>query len=166
MPLSVLLRIALALPIALWLVLPALAGDSSGLDPALIDQCLADASTDGGRLDCAGVGQESCLAYAEAEHGDVDVLDRQLNCLDAEWQVWETRLTETYDRLKATEDERGAEHVDALVKMERDWIAFRDARCAYDRIINTSSPVAEAKCKLNETARQMILLMAYQRGRA
>lgn len=87
------LRIALVVPVAFWLTLPTWAGDSSGLDPALIDQCLADASTDGGRLDCAGAGQESCLAYAEAKHADVGLVDRQLNCLDAEWQVWETRLT-------------------------------------------------------------------------
>jgi uncharacterized protein YecT (DUF1311 family) len=31
--------------------------------------------------------QDSCLAYAEAEHGDVDAVDRQLNCVDAEWQT-------------------------------------------------------------------------------
>ena len=153
---------------ALWLGSPAMAGDSSSLDPALIDQCLADAQTDGARLDCAGSGQESCLAYAEAEHGEVELVDRQLNCLDAEWQAWETKLTETYDKLKAIEEERGAERAEALVAMERDWIAFRDARCAYDRITNgggTGGALAEPACKLNETARQVILLMAYQRER-
>lgn len=160
--------LALALPVAVWFAVPALAGDSSGLDPALIDQCLADAETDGARLDCAGVGQESCLAYAEAEHGEIALVDRHLNCLDAEWQAWETKLTETYDALKATEEARGADRTDALVAMERDWIAFRDARCAYDRITNgggTGGVLAEPTCKLNETARQVILLMAYQRDR-
>ena len=155
------LRIALALPATLWLAPPSWAGDSSGLDPALIDQCLADASTVGGQLDCAGAGQESCLAYAEAEHGDIDPVDRQLNCLDAEWQVWETRLTETYDELKAVEEERGAQGAEALVTMERGWITFRDARCEYERITKSGGPVAEVGCKLNETARQVILLMAY-----
>ena len=155
------LRIVLALPAALWLAPPAWAGDSSGLDPARIDQCLADASTVGRQLDCAGVGQESCLAYAEAEHGDIDPVDRQLNCLDAEWQVWETRLTETYDELKAVEEERGAQGAEALVTMERGWIAFRDARCAYEGITKSDGAVAEVGCKLNETARQVILLMAY-----
>ena len=89
-------------------------------------------------------------------------MDRQLNCLNAEWQTWETRLTETYDGLKAIEEERGAEAADALVTMERGWIAFRDARCAYEQITNSDDPAAEATCKLNETARQVILLMAYQ----
>jgi uncharacterized protein YecT (DUF1311 family) len=45
--------------------------------------------------------------------------------------------------------------------MERGWIAFRDARCAYEQITNSDDPAAEGKCKLNETARQVILLMAY-----
>ena len=163
---SIPLRIAVALSAALWLTLPTWAGDSSGLDPALIDQCLADASTDGGRLDCAGVGQESCLAYVKAEHGDVTPTDRRLNCLDAEWQTWETRLTETYDGLKAIEEERGAEAAEALVTMERGWIAFRDARCAYEQITNSDDPAAEATCKLNETARQVIMLMAYHQDQA
>lgn len=161
MLLSTPLRIALALPATLWLAPPSWAGDSSGLDPALIDQCLADASTEGEQLDCAGVGQESCLAYAKAEHRDIDPVDRQLNCLDAEWQVWETRLTETYDELKAVEEERGGQGAEALVRMERGWIAFRDARCAYEGITKSDGAVAEVGCKLNETARQVILLMAY-----
>ncbi len=161
MLLSTPLRIALALPATLWLAPSSWAGDSSGLDPALIDQCLADASTEGEQLDCAGVGQESCLAYAKAEHGDIDPADRQLNCLDAEWQVWETRLTETYDELKAVEEERGAQGAEALVTMERGWIAFRDARCAYEGITKSDGAVGEAGCKLNETARQVILLMTY-----
>ncbi|WP_374302618.1 lysozyme inhibitor LprI family protein [Paracoccus sp. (in: a-proteobacteria)] len=147
---------------------PAVAGDSSGLDPAVVDQCLADAATDGARLDCAGAGQESCLAYAEAEHGEVAPVDRQLNCLDAEWQAWEAKLNEVYDDLKAVEEQRGPDRAEALVAMERSWIAFRDARCAYDRLTNgggTGGATAEPLCKLNETARQVILLMAYRRDR-
>ena len=52
--------------------------------------------------------------------------------------------------------------------MQRDWIRFRDARCAYDRLTNgggTGGAVAEPLCKLQETARQVILLMAYRRDR-
>lgn len=57
---------------------------------------------------------------------------------------------------------------EALVTMERDWIACRDARCAYDGITNgggTGGALAEPTCMLNETARQVILLMAYRRDR-
>lgn len=154
--------------VALCMGSPSFAGESSGVDPALIDQCLAAADTDGARFDCAGTGQPDCLALAQENHADLDPVDRQLNCLDAEWQIWEAKLTETYDRLKATEQERGAERAEALVAMERDWIAFRDARCAYDRITNgrgTGGAVAEPTCRLDETARQVILLMAYQRDR-
>lgn len=162
-----------ALGAALFFAMTALptgseAGDASGYDPQVLEQCLADAETDGARLDCAGAGQQACLDYVAAEHPDVHPVDRQLNCLDAEWQAWEARLGETYEALKRTEQERGADRADALTAMERDWIAFRDARCAYDKITNgggTGGAVAEPTCRLNETARQVILLMSYQRDR-
>lgn len=161
-------RLAAAAMCACLLPLPAVAGDSSGLDTALLDQCLADAETVGARMDCAGAAQDSCLSYVEAEHPEVAPVDRQLNCLDAEWQFWEARLTETYDTLKATEEQRGADRAEALTEMERRWIAFRDARCGYDRITNgggTGGATAEPLCRLNETARQVILLMGYQEDR-
>lgn len=148
--------------------LPVLGGDASGLDPAIIDQCLTSAETDGQRLDCAGAGQESCTAFVEREHPDLSPVDRQLGCLDAEWQVWEGKLTSAYDRLKETEEARDAERAVALTAMERDWITFRDARCAYAKITNghgTGGILAEPTCKLHETARQVILLMGYQNDR-
>lgn len=148
--------------------LPLAAGDASGLDPAIIEECLIAAATDGQRLDCAGSGVKACLDYAATEHPDVHPIDRELNCTDAEWQVWDEKLGQTYDALKAVETERGAERADALVQMERDWITFRDARCVYDKITNgrgTGGALAEPACKLNETARQVILLMSYQRDR-
>ncbi|WP_333684302.1 lysozyme inhibitor LprI family protein [Pontibaca methylaminivorans] len=143
-------------------------GDASGLDPAMIDQCLASASSEGERSDCAGAGQESCLAFVAARHPDLSVIDRQLGCLDAEQQAWDTKLQSTYDALKSTEAERGNERAAALIAMERAWIAFRDSRCAYDKVTNghgTGGILAEPTCRLRETARQTALLMSYRDDR-
>lgn len=162
-------RVLAALTLALALPPGATAaGEPSGVDTQALDQCLADAATDGARLDCAGSAQPACLTYAETRHPEMHPVDRQLHCIDAEWQYWETRLNDTYTALKATEDARGADRAAALVAMERGWIAFRDTRCAYDRLTNgrgTGGAVAEPLCRLNETARQVILLDAYRRDR-
>lgn len=146
----------------------ALAGEPSGVDTQALDQCLADAATDGARLDCAGSGQAACLAYAEDRHPEMHPVDRQLHCLDAEWQFWETRLNDSYSALKGSEAGRGYDRAEALTTMERQWIAFRDARCAYDQASNgrgTGGILAEPTCKLNETARQVVLLGSYRRDR-
>lgn len=143
-------------------------GDASGFDPGVIDQCLASADSEGERADCAGAGQESCLAFVAARHPDLAVVDRQLGCLDAEQQAWDAKLQSTYDALKSTEAERGDERAAALIAMERAWIAFRDSRCAYDKVTNghgTGGILAEPTCRVRETARQTALLMSYQDDR-
>ncbi|MFD1880934.1 lysozyme inhibitor LprI family protein [Paracoccus pacificus] len=146
----------------------AIGGDASGVDPQALAQCISNADSDGARLDCAGTAQPACIAYAKSRYPEMNPVDMQLNCLDAEWQYWETELTRVYTELLATEEARGADRAAALRRMERDWISFRDARCAYDKVTNgrgTGGAVAEPQCKLNETARQVILLMSYQRDR-
>ena len=151
-----------AWPAATW------AGDASGFDPQGIRQCLASAETDGQRLDCAEQGQASCLAIVGTKHPEAEPVDRQLNCLDAEAQAWDAELAQVYEALKAIERSRGPGRADALLRIERDWIAFRDARCAYDKATNghgTGGILAEPRCLLNETARQVILLGAYRRDR-
>ena len=158
----------LLIALCLMTPLPLTAGGPSGVDTQALDQCLADAASDGARLDCAGLAQPACLAYAEERHPDMHPVDRELHCIDAEWQFWETRLNDSYAALKAVEDARGADRAAALVAMERGWIAFRDARCDYDRLTNgrgTGGAIAEPLCRLNETARQVILLDAYRRDR-
>ena len=156
------------LALSLALTAPAAAGEPSGVDTQALDQCLEDAVTDGARLDCAGSAQSGCLAYAEDRHSEMAPVDRHLNCLDAEWQYWETRLNDAYGALKADEKTLGAWRADALTAMERQWITFRDTRCAYDQAIHgygIDGVIAEPTCKLNETARQVVLLMSYQRDR-
>ncbi|PZO64402.1 MAG: hypothetical protein DI498_11165 [Paracoccus denitrificans] len=153
---------AMAAPVAVW------AGDPSGFDTAGFDQCFAAATSDNGRADCIQDAGEKCEAFVADRFPEVSQVDRTLNCLDAERQHLDARLGETYDKLKADEQERGAERADALVTMERAWIAFRDARCAYDKITNghgTGGIVFEPMCLRDETGRQLILLTNYQSQR-
>lgn len=157
-----------AILLALMLPPAAHAGDPSGVDPAAIDQCLEAARTDGARQDCAGQQTAACVAFAETRYPDLHPVDRELACLDAEQQMWEARLTDRYDRLKAIETDRAHDRAAALVAMERAWIAFRDARCDYDRLTNgggTGGALAQPQCLLAETARQVVLLESYLRDR-
>ncbi|WP_299839746.1 lysozyme inhibitor LprI family protein [uncultured Paracoccus sp.] len=148
--------------------LPLAAGEASGIDPNEIEHCLSRSATDGTRLDCAGSVQASCLARVQKAQPDLHPVDRQLQCIDAEAQWWEAELNTRYARLRKIERARGAERAEALKQMERDWISFRDARCAYDRLTNgrgTGGAVAEPLCRMQETARQFVLLGAYLRDR-
>ena len=160
-------RLLAALIVALA-PLPGAAGEPSGVDPHEIQHCLSWSATDGARLDCAGAVQASCLARAEKRDPDMHPVDRQLACIDAEAQWWDAELNREYTALAEIEAGRSRDRAEALKQMQRDWIRFRDARCAYDRLTNgggTGGAVAEPLCKLQETARQVILLMAYRRDR-
>lgn len=162
------MRLVLAVLALTLAPLPLSAGEASVVDPNEIEHCLSWSATDGMRLDCAGSVQASCLARMEKAQPDLHPVDRQLQCIDAEAQWWETELNTRYARLMEIERARSAERAEALKKMERDWISFRDARCAYDRLTNgggTGGAVAEPLCLLQETARQVILLTSYLRDR-
>lgn len=139
---------------------PAIAGDSSGFDPAAIDQCLADTPD----AVCAEAGMQFCLEYVEKEHPDVDAVDRQLGCLDASHQAWDARLTGSYDALVAHAAAKGAEAETAVREMERNWITFRDARCAMDAQLfggGTGGATEQPRCLRDETARHAGLLARY-----
>ncbi|WP_199259589.1 lysozyme inhibitor LprI family protein [Paracoccus binzhouensis] len=143
--------------LALLLAAPCLAGDASGFDHAAIDRCLADASTQGARADCAGTGMESCLDYARGKYGGNDPDFPLANCLDASHQAWEAKLTGVYQA--ALED---SDQPEPLRRVERSWIAFREALC--DRAGETGGDLARARCMRDETARQAALLMALGAG--
>ncbi|MCQ0970295.1 DUF1311 domain-containing protein [Paracoccus sp. TK19116] len=163
---------AVVAALAIALATPAMAQDAPQADQAFdtdaVAQCLSSAQTDGARLDCAGAQQGACLEAVAENQPDAHPVDRELSCIEAEKQWWDARLNDRYTELMATEEARGEERAAALTRMEQGWIAFRDARCAYDRITNghgTGGAVAEPLCILRETARQTIMLMSYLRDR-
>jgi len=135
------------------LVHPGLAGDASGFDPAAIDRCLARAETQGARADCAGTGMQSCLDYARRQYTGEDAGFPMANCLDASHQAWEAKLTSLYRAMLDRSDPQ-----EPLRRMERSWIAFRQALC--DRAGERGDETARALCLRDETARQAALLMS------
>ncbi|SMO57003.1 lysozyme inhibitor LprI family protein [Paracoccus laeviglucosivorans] len=133
----------------LLLASPVYAGDSSGFDPAAIDQCLGAAETQGAKADCADTGMQACLDYASAKYKGDDPDFPMSNCLDASHQAWEAKLTATY------QDALNRLPAEPLRKAERDWITYRDALCAL-----SDGDLAQARCVRDETARQTALLMS------
>ncbi|KGJ06057.1 DUF1311 domain-containing protein [Paracoccus versutus] len=138
-----------ALAFLLLLGTPALAGDASGFDPAAIDQCLDAAETQGARADCAGTGMDACLDYARQKYTGDDPDFPMANCLDASHQAWEAKLTAVYQAAL-----EAADPPEPLRRMERSWIAFREALC------EGAGDLARARCIRDETARQVALLMS------
>ncbi|MTH65135.1 lysozyme inhibitor LprI family protein [Paracoccus shanxieyensis] len=137
--------------LALLIAPPAFAGDSSGFDPAAIDQCLEAAQTQGARADCADAGMQACLDYATARYTGDDADFPMANCLDAAHQAWEAKLTATYA------DAVAQLPAQPLRAAERDWIAFRAALCAVP-----TGDLAKARCIRDETARQTALLISME----
>lgn len=140
----------------------AAAGDASGFDPAAIDQCLGAAATQGARADCAAIGMDACIAYANDKYTGNDADFAQRNCLDASHQAWEATLTNTYDKALAAQGEKGIKPQEMLRQTERSWITFRDDLCnqAHDAAGEAGGDLAKARCIRDETARQVALLLA------
>ena len=160
---------------------PALAGDDkpTAADRAAVADCVAlagqnldnsssadEAAKAGGaaRLDraakeatssaasCIGVIAEPC----QSDPGGASNLGTA-QCYDREAAVWDERLNQNY---KKRLDEAEPAYRDALKKMQRAWIAYRDAKCGSISVGEQGSisvPMT-ASCLLDETARQAIFL--------
>ena len=78
-------------------------------------------------------------------------------CTDREVLVWDDRLNATYGALFA---KAKPELRDSYRKMQRAWIAFRDARCAESAMAaNTDHEWNyRTSCELHATARQALIL--------
>ena len=92
-------------------------------------------------------------------------------CLEGEWKLWDKRLNAAYaERLteaKAADAEMASIKAtvqsmeEALRKMQRAWIAFRDAACLYEASKwqgGTGAGPASVSCMMQETARQALTL--------
>jgi len=78
-------------------------------------------------------------------------------CLDRETAVWDEQLNANY---KARLADASPDYRDALKKMQRAWIAYRDAKCESigPEMDGSMSIPMTASCMLTETARQAIFL--------
>ena len=145
---------------------PALAQDFS-YDPAILTACLAAAGDD--RDSCIGKASGQCL---EGEGASSTV--GTVACLRAEADQWDGLLNTAYASVLAQSEQTDAEmkelgsaadpEVPALRDMQRSWIAYRDAACAYEVTRwggGSGSGPAATGCVMELTARQALRLMGY-----
>jgi uncharacterized protein YecT (DUF1311 family) len=150
---------------ALMVPWPAMAQDLV-FDIAPVEACLQA----GGGEACAGLAAEQCI---EATPGGYSTVGMG-GCLHYELMAWDGWLNEVYQalspKLKAEDAEAmsyAPKQAEALRDMQRAWIGYRDAKCAYVASQwggGTGAGPASTSCHLHETARQMLYLQSSQLG--
>ena len=138
-------------------------------DPQVLDTCLFDTQVED-HENCIGVAADQCM---QGEGGGSTVGMTQ--CLGEELKIWDAKLNETYGDLLATTEKADGDASDAdaesdsraplLKDMQRKWIAYRDAACAFDRSQwsgGTGAGPAGVQCSLSMTAKQALRLDGYQ----
>ena len=127
--------------------------------------CLAEAEG-AARLDCIGAAAEYCMSKPSG--GSTVGMGF---CLGRELGYWDDRLNAVYAELRRVErgvmaeaqtgDLRVPDTVRALRDMQRAWMHFRDASCAYEFSTwggGTGGGPAKTACLLELTGRQVLQL--------
>lgn len=128
--------------------------------PAQTEQCLSNR----GGADCALASAEACMIATPGGSSTVVMS----GCLDQAFQYWDQRLNRVYQasRQQALIGDEGApewapSEGDALRAMQRAWIAFRDAKCAYAASLwggGSGGGPATLGCLAQTTAEQTLYL--------
>lgn len=158
----------LALAALAFAAAPATAQDFS-FTADRVQFCLAQ-SEGQDQLACAGLAAEACMAENEGGYSTVGMG----YCTGAEAEYWDGLLNVAYRQLsqqeKAKDREMAAISADlpetfaAMRDMQRAWIPYRDALCAYEYSQwggGTGGGPAYSACILNETARQVVVLRSF-----
>jgi uncharacterized protein YecT (DUF1311 family) len=74
---------------------------------------------------CVGVVANACIQKAGDSNGT------RIECYERERAVWDARLNQTYKRLRAESEPDVRE---SYQKVQRAWMAYRDARCDHPPI--------------------------------
>jgi uncharacterized protein YecT (DUF1311 family) len=120
------------------------------IDPAAWLAELAAKKTEINRSSCIGVVSDPCLAAPE--NGSTISM---AECMRRELRVWDERLNTAY-KIWISEC-RNEEICEARRKMERAWIAYRDAMCILPRTEGGTIAIIEGSaCMQGATARQAI----------
>lgn len=165
-----------ALVLALLMAAPAAAQDADGpaFDATLVGACLDRVQATGTDApdfaSCIGAASGPCM---ETPGGYSTV--GMSSCLGQEYDVWDALLNDSYGRVmaatKATDTEMATlgsaaeKQEPALKQMQRDWIAFRDSACGYERSRwggGTGGGPASVDCMLQLTAQQYLRLRGYE----
>ena len=132
----------------------------------LTESCLARAADPGAREACVGRSADACIHTPDGE-----TTVGMGFCLGKEANVWDGRLNAAYAALMTMETAVETElkamgsaapsPAVALRQMQRAWIAWRDAACAYEVSQwggGTGGGPAAAECVMQLTARQALAL--------
>ena len=144
-------------------------GQTPAFDARLTQACLDQ----GGWRDCIGIAAQACMNKTPGGLSTAGMVI--CNGAEADW--WDARLNVEYralmERLRAEDAAwqpvpdmpprpSGAEGLRAV---QRAWIAYRDATCAFEQARwwgGTGASVAGAGCRLRLTAEQVLALVSYQ----
>ncbi len=137
------------------------------------EACLADGAHPGTPAQCIGESARLCMERSDYGQTTVGITA----CLGHELEAWDRRLNAAYRALMAQERAADAELADlgsaapraavALREMQRAWIAWRDARCAYVAARwggGTGAGPAAQECFMEETGRQALFLKRMLEG--
>jgi uncharacterized protein YecT (DUF1311 family) len=137
-------------------------GDFSGDVPGVNDTPTPAIHIDNA-IKLAGHEPASCINYVtelcsfESDDGRSQL--GLIDCANREVSVWEDRLNTTYAALMAKAAPKARE---GYRKMQRAWIAYRDARCAAEGSAETVNTDRQSNvivsCALDATARQALIL--------
>ncbi|KUF09104.1 lysozyme inhibitor LprI family protein [Pseudoponticoccus marisrubri] len=124
-------------------------------------------NNDGFEQVCIGLAAEQCMA--DTPGGDSTV--GMGGCLGAEADWWDGRLNAAYQARLAEAQQADADAAEygytappqeeTLRAMQRAWIAFRDAKCAWAGALwggGTGQGPAMADCRMTTTAEQALYL--------
>ena len=158
----------LLLPLfALLFAGPVLAEETVDYSDALVKQCLSLAENPAEERACAGVSAKACQDASDYGSSTIGLQE----CSSLEREFWDQKLNAHYTELMArarAADAEGeddprvtAKIADKLREMQRRWIPFRDATCAYEASQwqgGTISGPVYADCLLRMTADQAVYL--------
>lgn len=118
------------------------------------------------RLECASKAANACMKIPEGSFTNV-----MKYCLSKEIEWWDSNLNIAYKQLLKLEQAEDAElessnsivlkQETALRNMQLSWIEYRDRLCDYEASQwngGTIAGVAYLSCKMNETARQYLVI--------
>lgn len=138
-------------------------------DPSHTLTCIAATPDHHAAEACFGTSAERCMSDTPGGYSTVAMG----GCMSAEAEFWDDRLNAAYRELRAQDQRQDAEAPDhapaqaeALRDMQRAWIGFRDATCAYEASQwggGTGQGPAYAGCVMRMTAAQTLYLQR-QRG--
>jgi uncharacterized protein YecT (DUF1311 family) len=131
---------------------------------------LTEKSGAAGRLNAAQneahVQAESCIrvVYTACIQAEGNMSTAAMSgCYARETAVWDARLNAAYKKLLANGD--GPEVAEGFRKVQRNWLAFRDASCAQPALVfqGTMAVPIQGYCQLNMTAHQALWLEGWLR---